>query len=127
MQIKAFTNVNLYRFTSNYKHRGFSMKEVTITQELIDTYPYKSGKWHPHRPFCRLCASLKPFIKHTSIGGTVNLWRPEMLRIGEKAITVTFRNGTLAYYHVKCWNDPNYAMKVESIKKQEKSLINPIV
>lgn len=97
------------------------MKEVTITQELIDAYPHKTGKYHPHRPFCRLCASLQPYKRHTPYG-IVNLWKPQILRIGEKAVTVTFRNGTVAYYHVKCWNDPQYAFKVRSILEQERHI-----
>ena len=99
------------------------MREAIITQQLIDAYPHKTGKWHPHTPFCRLCASLRPFIRHTAYG-IKNLWRPQILKIGEKAITGTFRNGTVAYYHVSCWNDPRNAWKVESIKKQDRDAKN---
>lgn len=42
----------------------------------------------------------------------------EVLKLGEEAIEVKFRNGMLGYYHLACWNDPKYAYKVENIKKQ---------
>lgn len=56
-------------------------------------------------------------VWHTSGKKTTN-FHVELLKVGEKAVEVKFRNGTVAYYHLSCWNDPQYAYKVENIKKQ---------
>lgn|GEM_PF-5441711 len=86
------------------------MKKVVITKELIANYPYKNSKWSPHRPWCRLCS-----IPQSP--GREQLFR--VLEVDEEAIEVHFRNGTVAYYHVSCWDNPGNKEKVESIKKQE--------
>ena len=88
-----------------------------MTQELIDNYPHKNSKYSPSRPYCRLCANLyRKYIRHTTPKFFVHIFR-----IGEQAIEVTYRNGTVAYYSPSCWNDPLNIGKVESIKRQEKA------
>lgn len=86
------------------------MRKVVITEELIASYPYKSSRWTPHQPWCKICSVDKgPPRTHTF----------RVLKVGEEAIEVTFRNGTVAYYHIGCWNHPNNKDKVRAIKKQE--------
>ena len=85
------------------------MRKVVVTEELIANYPYKSSRWTPHQPWCKLCSVDKgPLRKHAF----------RLLKVGEEAIEVTFRNGTVAYYHPSCWDNPGNKEKVESIERQ---------
>jgi len=86
------------------------MKKVVITEELIASYPYKSSRWTPHQPWCKLCSVDK---------GPLRTHRFRVLKVGEEAIEVTFRNGITSYYHISCWENPENREKVESIRKQD--------
>lgn len=87
------------------------MKKVVITEELIANYPYKNSKWSPHRPWCRLCSIFQSRTKERKIFN--------ILELNEEALEVHFRNGTVAYYHLSCWDNPGNKEKVEAIKRQE--------
>ena len=98
------------------------MRKVIITKELIANYPHKSSKHRPRRPYCRLCANFDR-MRRRSIGYSINFdvcnFHIDVLEIGEKAIEIHFRNGTVAYYSVDCWENPLNARKVESILRQD--------
>ena len=93
------------------------MRTVVITPELIKNYPHKTSKNTPSRPYCRLCANFDRRRFHGQ-GRVWSNFNVKVLEIGEEAMEVKFRNGTLAYYHLACWKDRKYAHKVENIKKQ---------
>lgn len=86
------------------------MKKVVITKELIAGYPYKHSRWSPHRPWCKLCSEEKSSKRRQVF---------RVLQMGEEAIEVHFRNGTVAYYHPSCWNSPKNREQVTAILKQE--------
>lgn len=87
------------------------MKKVVVTKELIESYPYKGSKHTPDRPWCRLCSTFKGRTKEK------RLFR--VLKIGQQAIEITFRNGTVAFYHKRCWDDPGNKERVRAILKQD--------
>jgi hypothetical protein len=42
----------------------------------------------------------------------------KIVEVGEAVVKVVFRNGAVAYYHEKCWNNLDYAKDVEGIKSR---------
>lgn len=90
-----------------------------MTQKDIDNFPYH-GKYQVG-PYCKLC-SPSVIMRRQDSWGVRYIPRKRRhhvaIKLGEKVVMVTFRNGTLAYYHESCWNDPDNKEKVESIKKQ---------
>lgn len=86
------------------------MKKVVVTKELIESYPYKGSKHTPDRPWCRLCSIFKSRTKEKKVFN--------VLELGSEAVEVHFRNGTVAYYHLSCWDNSGNKEKVESIERQ---------
>jgi len=89
---------------------------VTITQELIDAYPHKNSGYldifHKKAIRCSLC--MPPANDKQRHHQKLHL-----LRIGTKAVRVQFRNRTIGYYALKCWNKAENAERVQKILSRE--------
>ena len=91
-----------------------------LSQEDLDKYPHR-GKTGPGRPWCKICSQVMQKIKDGRWGiQPLNQFRyiHKVIEVGEAVVKVVFRNGTVAYYHEKCWNNPNVAKWVEGIKSR---------
>ena len=101
------------------------VEQVTITQELIEKYPYKySGVMNKklrRGVRCALCLPPKPKGVQTRnyLSRLYNQHKFHILRIGDQAVKVTFRNKTVAYYGVQCWNNANNGDRVKRILSRE--------
>jgi len=100
-------------------------EQVVITQELIDSYPYKySGVMNKklHKGVrCSLCLPPKPKGVQTRnyLSILIKQHRFHILRKDDEAVKVTFRNKTVAYYGLQCWNDPSNGDRVKRILSRE--------
>ena len=100
-------------------------EQVIITQELIDKYPYKySGVMNKklRRGIrCALCLPPKPKGIQTRnyLGSIYKQHKFHILRIGDCAVRVQFRNKTSAFYGCSCWNNPNNTDRVKRILSRE--------
>jgi len=100
-------------------------EQVVITQELIDSYPYKySGVMNKklHKGIrCALCLPPKPKGLQTRnyLGSIYKQHKFHILRKGDLAYKVTFRNREFAYYGVQCWNNANNGDRVKRILSRE--------
>jgi hypothetical protein len=95
-------------------------EQVVITKELILSHPHhNSGIFSSptHAIRCSLCMPPKP--KHMKTKEYIHRVKHHVLRIGSQAVKVTFRNGTVAYYGLACWNNPENADRVKRILMQE--------
>ena len=88
-------------------------EQVVITKEMIKQHPHKnSGIFDfmaPKRIRCGLCMPSNRNMHR----------RFHVLREGDIAVKVTFKNKTVAYYGLRCWQDPKNADRVARILKQE--------
>jgi len=90
---------------------------VKITQETINQHPhsnsgYLDNMFRPKYLRCGLC--MPPGTKEER-----RRQKKHILPIGSVAVKVKFRNGTVGYYALQCWNNPKYHDRVANILKQE--------
>jgi len=86
-------------------------EQVTITKEIIEQYPYNNAGIFD-KMFVIRCSLCMPPNRNMHR-------RFHVLREGDIAVKVTFKNGTVGYYGLQCWQDPNNADRVARILKQE--------
>jgi len=89
-------------------------EQVVITKEIIEQYPYNNAGifdnlMKPKRIRCSLCMPSNRNMHR----------RFHVLREGDIAVKVTFKNGTVAYYGLWCWQAPSNADRVKRILMQE--------
>lgn len=104
------------------------MEIITITREVIKAHPHhNSGIFEDKTRMIRCGLCMPPRSKHESRQEYLRTVKHHVLRIDSQAVKVTFRNKTVAYYGLACWNKPENAQRVQSILSRElKQKIEPI-
>jgi len=104
---------------------------VTMTQELIDEYAAKyPGNNHAHRPYCKLCSTTLDDAYNQKHRTHYESWQKRQvllvhysyIEIGIQTYKALFKNGHIAYYHLKCLDtNPELKTRIEAQLRHETS------